>query len=193
MTNAIGIFSKTGKNGGTFAHTDIAFEFASWISPEFKLYIIKDYKRLKSDESSRLSLDWNLTRTLSKINYKIQTDAVRGTQIPENVSKEHQAARYASEADILNVALFGLTAAEWREANPDASGNIRDHATVYQLVVLCNLENLNAEFMKENISQQERLGRLNEIAIHQLRALSKNASMEKLLTLDKEIANRESN
>ncbi|MCZ0860125.1 KilA-N domain-containing protein [Methanocorpusculum sp. MG] len=189
-TNAIGILSKAGIGGGTFAHKDVAFEFASWISAEFKLYIIKDYQRLKSDENSRLSLDWNLTRTLAKINYKIHTDAVQETQIPENVSKTHQAMTYASEADVLNVALFGSTAKEWRAANPGVSGNIRDHATISQLVVLSNLENLNAEFMKENISQQERLGRLNEIAIRQLRSLSQNASMEKLRTWDKEIANR---
>lgn len=189
-TNAIGILSKAGIGGGTFAHKDVAFEFASWISAEFKLYIIKDYQRLKSDENSRLSLDWNLTRTLAKINYKIHTDAVRETQIPENVSKKHQAMTYASEADVLNVALFGSTAKEWRAANPDVSGNIRDHATISQLVVLSNLENLNAEFMTENISQQERLCRLNEIAIRQLRSLSQNAAMEKLRTWDKEIANR---
>lgn len=127
-TNAIGILSKAGIGGGTFAHKDVAFEFASWISAEFKLYIIKDYQRLKSDENSRLSLDWNLTRTHAKINYKIHTDAVRETQIPENVSRKHQAMTYASEADVLNVALFESTTKEWRAANPDVSGNIRDHA-----------------------------------------------------------------
>jgi len=179
-TGAIGIFTKAGITGGTFAHKDIAFEFASWVSAEFKLYIIKDYQRLKDDENSRLSLNWNLTRTLAKINYKIHTDAIKQNLIPEIVTGKHQRLTYASEADVLNVALFGKTAKEWRDENPILSGNIRDFATLQQLVVLANLENLNAEFIKQGISQKERLKKLNEIAIEQLTALCKNPGMSNL-------------
>ena len=184
-TNAIGIISKSGRYGGTFAHKDIAFEFASWVSAEFKLYIIKDYQRLKADENSRLSLDWNLNRTLSKINYRIHTDAIKENLIPESVSKAHQGLTYASEADMLNVALFGKTAKEWRAENADIDGNIRDYATLQQLIVMANLESLNAEFIKQGLVQRERLIRLNKIAIEQLRSLLNNPSVKKLGKLER--------
>ena len=144
-TNAMGITSKSGRYGGTFAHKDIAFEFASWLSPEFKLYIIKDYQRLKTDENSKISLEWNVNRVISKINYKIHTDAIKNNLIPPNVSTRQQSFTYASEADLLNVALFGKTAKEWRNENGDAKENIRDEATIQQLIVLSNLESMNAK------------------------------------------------
>ena len=172
-TNAIGIISKSGRYGGTFAHKDIAFEFASWISAEFKLYIIKDYQRLKSDENSRLSLGWNLNRELTKINYRIHTDAIKENLIPENMSNKTQSFVYANEADILNVALFGKTAKQWREENCDKQGNILDYATYHQLIVLVNMESMNAELIKLNISQNERMLRLNKMAIEQLSTLFK--------------------
>ena len=179
-TNAIGIRSKSGRYGGTFAHKDIAFEFASWISPEFKLYIIKDYQRLKEDENSRLSLDWNLRRTLSKTNYKIHTDAIKEHLIPEDLSKKEQGFTYANEADVLNVALFGMTAKEWRDKNPNAKrgDNIRDIATLEQLIVLTNLESYNAELIKDGVPQHDRLIRLNQAAINQLNSLIDNPSVE---------------
>lgn len=179
-TNAIGIRSKSGRYGGTFAHKDIAFEFASWISPEFKLYIIKDYQRLKEDENSRLSLDWNLRRTLSKTNYKIHTDAIREHLIPEDLSKKEQGFTYANEADVLNVALFGMTAKEWRDKNPNAKRgeNIRDSATLEQLIVLTNLESYNAELIKDGLPQHDRLIRLNQAAINQLNSLIDNPSVK---------------
>ncbi|MEE0741502.1 MAG: KilA-N domain-containing protein [Emergencia sp.] len=182
QTNAIGIRSKAGRYGGTFAHKDIAFEFASWISPEFKLYIIKDYQRLKQDENSRLSLDWNLRRALSKTNYKIHTDAIKAHLIPEDLSTKVQGFTYATEADVLNVALFGMTAKEWREKHPKASKreNIRDSATLEQLIVLTNLESYNAELIKDGIPQHERLIKLNQAAITQLNSLIDNPSMRKL-------------
>lgn len=145
-TGAIGIISKPGRYGGTFAYKDIAFEFASWVSAEFKLYIIKDYQRLKADENNRLSLDWNLKRTLTKINYKIHTDAIKENIIPKCITEHQQRFTYASETDVLNVALFGMTASEWKKQNPTLKGNIRDHVTIHQLVVLTNLESLNAEY-----------------------------------------------
>lgn len=145
-TGAIGIISKPGRYGGTFAYKDIAFEFASWVSAEFKLYIIKNYQRLKADENNRLSLDWNLKRTLTKINYKIHTDAIKENIIPKCITEHQQRFTYASETDVLNVALFGMTASEWKKQNPTLKGNIRDHATIHQLVVLTNLESLNAEY-----------------------------------------------
>lgn len=182
-TNAIGIISKSGRYGGTFAHKDIAFEFASWVSAEFKLYIIKDYQRLKSDENSRLSLDWNLNRTLSKINYRIHTDAIKENLIPDNVWK-NQGITYATEADLLNVALFGKTAKEWRKENQDVDGNIRDNATLQQLIVMANLESLNAEFIKQGLPQRERLIKLNKIAIEQLHSLLNNPSVKKLEKMD---------
>ena len=151
-TNAIGITSKSGRYGGTFAHKDIAFEFASWISAEFKLYIIKDYQRLKADENSRASLEWNVNRVISKINYKIHnTDAIKEKLIPRIVSSKQQSFTYATEADLLNVALFGKTAVAWRKQNPDAKGNMRDEATIQQLIVLSNLESMNAHLLLNKI------------------------------------------
>jgi len=180
-TGAKGILSRTGRyGGGTLAHKDIAFEFASWISPEFKLFLIKEFQRLKIDENEKLSLEWNLKRTLSKINYKIHTDAIKENIIPEVISKEQSNAIYASEADILNMALFNKTAKDWRSANPDKKGNIRDYANISQLVCLSNLETLNAEFIRNGLSQRERLIRLNEIAVIQMRSLLGNVSIKKL-------------
>lgn len=186
-TNAIGIISRSGHGGGTFAHKDIAFEFASWLSPEFKLYVITDYQRLKNDESNKLSSDWNVKRLIAKTNYRIHTDAIKQTLIPENVSKQHQAITYANEADLLNVALFGMTAKEWKKANPNAKGNIRDNATITQLIVLSNIENLNATFIKEGLSQQERLLKLNKEAIYQLTTFKNNNSIKKIQSFDKKM------
>lgn len=183
-TNAVGIISKSGNNGGTFAHKDIAFEFASWISPEFKLYIIKDYQRLKEDEAYRLSLDWNVKRLISKANYKIHTEAIEENLIPPDISKARQGFIYASEADVLNVALFGKTAAEWRKANPEAKGNMRDYATIEQLLVLANLESANAMFIENGMEQSERVVLLNQLAIKQLKTLSEAASIKRLDMLD---------
>lgn len=171
-TGAVGIVSRPGRYGGTFAHKDIAFEFASWISVEFKLFLIKEFQRLKEDENSRLSLAWNLNRTLSKLNYRIHTDAIQTHLIPPEVTPAQATVTYASEADLLNVALFGHTAAEWRRANPEKKGNVRDHATVEQLLVLANIEGMNAELIHMGLPQGERLRRLNEIAIRQMRVLT---------------------
>jgi hypothetical protein len=170
-TNAIGIFSRSGRNGGTFAHRDIAFEFASWISAEFKLYIIKDYQRLKADENSRLALGWNLNRTLAKINYRIHTDAIKDMLIPPDIPPQRQSIAYANEADVLNVALFGITAKEWRQAHPESKGNIRDEASLQQLIVLANLESINAELIRQGVPQSERLLRLNNSAKQMMRSL----------------------
>ena len=183
-TNAIGIISKSGRYGGTFAHKDIAFEFASWISPEFKLYIIKDYQRLKEDEAYRLSLDWNVKRFISKANYKIHTEAIRENLIPPDIAKSRQGFIYASEADVLNVALFGQTASEWRKANPQTKGNMRDYATIEQLLVLANLESANAMFIENGVEQSERAVLLNQLAIKQLKTLSDAASVKRLDLLD---------
>ena len=169
--NAIGIVSKSGRYGGTFAHSDIAFEFASWISAEFKLYIIKDFKRLKSDESSRLSLGWNLNREVSKLNYRIHTDAIKENLLPPELKPFQISMTYASEADVLNVALFGITAKQWREKNSDKRGNIRDHATLNQLLVLANMESYNAILIEQGKQQSERLKLLNQLAIRQLKAI----------------------
>ena len=179
-TNAIGITSKAGRYGGTFAHRDIAFEFASWISIEFKLYIIKEFQRLKDDENDRLNLTWNLHRTLSKINYRIHTDAIKEHIIPNTITKEQVSLIYANEADVLNVALFGKTAKEWRTQNPEAEGNIRDQAGIEQLLVLANMESMNAEFIKMKLPQSDRLLKLNQIAISQLKAIIGNPQIEKL-------------
>jgi hypothetical protein len=170
--NAIGIVSKSGRYGGTFAHSDIAFEFASWISPEFKLYIIKDYKRLKNDENSRLSLNWNLNREISKLNYRIHTDAIKGNLIPANLTSAQISYTYASEADMLNVALFGLTAKQWRVENTEEIGNIRDFATINQLLVLANMESYNAILIEKGKKQSERLIILRELAVKQLSTLN---------------------
>ncbi|HQL70771.1 MAG TPA: KilA-N domain-containing protein [Bacteroidales bacterium] len=172
-TNAVGIISKSGRYGGTYAHKDIAFEFASWVSAEFKLYLIKDYQRLKNDENSRLSLSWNLGRELVKINYHIHTDAIKANLIPEDISNRLSGIIYANEADILNVALFGKTAREWRDENPEIKGNLRDFATYQQLIVLVNLESMNAELIKLGLSQNERVLRLNKMAIEQMTALAR--------------------
>ena len=183
-TNAIGITSKSGRYGGTYAHSDIAFEFASWISPEFKLYIIKDYQRLKADESHAKSLDWNIKREITKSNYRIHTDAIKENLIP-NLTPQQIAFKYASEADLINVALFGQTAKQWRNQHSESKGNIRDEATIEQLIVLANLESLNAEYIREGISPAERLSKLNKIAIYQLNSLWNNSlkSIEKLKSL----------
>ena len=170
-TNAIGIVSKSGRYGGTFAHSDIAFEFASWISPEFKLYIIKDYKRLKTQESSRLSLQWNLNREISKLNYRIHTNAIKENLLPDELTQLQISYVYADEADLLNVVLFGKTAKQWRDANLDKKGNIRDYATVNQLLVLANLESYNAILIKQGKSQEERMRLLRELVVQQLRTL----------------------
>ncbi|HKK67794.1 MAG TPA: KilA-N domain-containing protein [Bacteroidales bacterium] len=179
-TNAIGIISKSGRYGGTYAHKDIAFEFASWISIEFKLYVIKEFQRLKEEESSRQKLDWNLQRTLAKVNYTIHTDAIKERLIPERLRKQQISYVYASEADMLNMALFGKTAEDWRNENPGSKGNMRDDATLEQLVVLSNLESINAVLIRQNLSQSERLKQLNEIAIAQMTSLVNNSNLKKL-------------
>ena len=184
-TNAIGIISKAGRYGGTFAHTDIAFEFASWISAEFKLYIIKDYQRLKNDENSNSSLGWNLNRELVKINYRIHTDAIKENLIPESMANKLQGIVYANEADILNVSLFGKKARQWRDENPGLTGNIRDYATYHQLIVLINLESMNAELIKMGLSQNERVLRLNKMAIEQMSLLLRDISIEPIKGLNK--------
>lgn len=171
-TGAIGINSKTGRYGGTYAHKDIAFEFASWVSVEFKLYLIKEFQRLKEDE--RKTLGWDIRRNLAKINYRIHTDAIKKHLIPPKLDSKQTSIVYASEADVLNLALFGMTAAKWREDNPDKKGNMRDEADVTQLVCLSNLENLNALFIAEGIPMKERLERLNKIAIQQMTLLTED-------------------
>jgi len=171
-TGAIGIISKAGRYGGTYAHKDIAFEFASWISVEFKLYLIKEFQRLKDDENHRLSLAWNLNRTLSKLNYRIHTDAIKAHLIPALVTPAQAAITYANEADLLNVALFGQTAKQWRDANPRLEGNMRDVASIEQLLVLANIEGMNAEFIHMGMTPGDRLKRLNEIAIRQMKTLT---------------------
>ena len=170
-TQAIGIISKSGRYGGTFAHSDIAFEFASWISPEFKLYIIKDYRRLKYEENSRLSLNWNLNREISKLNYHIHTDAIKSNLIPPELKLEQISFTYASEADLLNVALFGKTAKQWRTENADKKGNIRDYATLNQLLVLANMESYNAILIEQGKSQPERLIALHDLAVRQMQTM----------------------
>jgi hypothetical protein len=179
-TKAIGIISKSGRGGGTYAHKDIAFEFASWISAEFKLYLIKEFQRLKIEENERKSLDWDLKRNLARINSKIHTDAIKTHLVPPEISKSDEKIIYATEADILNKALFGLTAKEWKKNNSDKDGNIRDYSDVLQLVVLSNLENLNAEFIKNGINQFNRLVRLNKIAISQMKILIDNHTVKLL-------------
>lgn len=180
-TQAIGIQSRAGRyGGGTYAHKDLAFEFGSWLSPEFKLYLIKEFQRLKEDENRRLSLEWNLNRTLSKVNYRIHTDAIKENIIPANITREQEQYIYANEADVLNVALFGQTAQQWRKANPNKEGNVRDYSTVEQLLVLANLESMNAEFIRMGLPQGERLKKLNAIAIQQLKSLVGNINLKKL-------------
>lgn len=179
-TNAIGIISKAGRYGGTFTHKDIAFEFASWVSVEFKLYLIKEFQRLKEEEQKQLG--WDIKRNLTKINYRIHTDAIKENLIPPDLTKQQINAVYASEADVLNMALFGKTAAQWRSENPDEKGNIRDFANAAQLVCLANLENLNALFINEGLDQKARLKKLNEIAIQQMKILMSDAGIKQIGT-----------
>jgi len=178
LTNAIGIFTKTGSGGGTYAHEDIAFEFASWISSEFKLYLVTEFKRLKIEEQK--AIGWSAKRELAKINYHIHTSAVSRNLVPKELSKEQINFIYANEADVLNVAMFGMTAKEWREDNPKLIGNIRDYATINELICLSNMENLNAVFINEGLPQPERLVKLNQIAIQQMCVLQ-NVENRKLL------------
>ena len=180
-TNAIGIISKSGRyGGGTYAHKDIAFEFASWLSPEFKLYIIKDYQRLKDDESHRFALEWNVKRILASTNYRIHTDAIKENLIPPELPKHQQGFIYADEADVLNVALFGKTAKQWRAENPGLKGNMRDYASIEQLLVMTNLETANAMLLDQRIPQRERLEQLRKMAISQLKTLADSAGARKL-------------
>lgn len=180
-TAAIGMMAKTGRyGGGTFAHRDIAFEFGSWLSPEFKLYLIKEFQRLKDDENDRLKLGWNFQRTLAKVNYKIHTDAIKDNLIPKELTKSQINFVYANEADLLNVALFGITAKDWRNANHKTKGNIRDDASIEQLVVLSNMESINAVLIHQGLKQSERLLQLNKIAITQMKSLVGNKNIKKL-------------
>lgn len=172
-TNAKGVIAKTGRYGGTYAHKDIAFEFASWISPQFKLYLIKEFDRLKEEE--RKTLGWDIKRNLAKINYKIHTDAIKKNLIPERLSDYQISIIYASEADVLNMALFGMTAKEWRDKNLNKDGNIRDYADINELVCLSNLESINSVYITEGLPQKERLKKLNEIAIAQMKILTQNS------------------
>ena len=168
-TGAVCIQAKAGRYGGTYAHKDIAFEFAMWISPEFKFYIVRDYQRLKEEEQK--AVGWSAKRELAKINYHIHTDAIKANLVPQEIDPYHKSLIYANEADVLNVALFGMTAKEWRDAHPDDKGNIRDYATINQLICLSNMENLNSVFINEGMPQQERLQKLNQIAIQQMTVL----------------------
>lgn len=179
-TNAIGISSKSGRYGGTFAHKDIAFEFASWISIEFKLFIIKEFQRLKEDENDRLQLTWNLQRTLAKVNYRIHTDAIKEIIIPKLLGQKETSLVYADEADLLNMALFGKTAQQWRNENPNNKGNIRDEATIEQLVVLSNMESINSVLIHNELSQVDRLLQLNKMAITQMKSLLQNTTIKRL-------------
>lgn len=179
-TQAIGIQSRAGRYGGTYAHKDLAFEFGTWLSPEFKLYLIKEFQRLKEDEGRRSSLEWNINRTLSKLNYRIHTDAIKEHIVPALVSQEQVSLVYANEADVLNVALFGQTAKQWRDANSDKDGNMRDFASLEYLLVLANIESMNAEFIRMDLPQSERLKMLNQIAITQLKSLATNSSIKKI-------------
>ena len=182
-TNAIGLISKSGRYGGTYAHKDIAFEFAAWISVEFKLYLIKEFQRLKDEEHKQLG--WDIRRNLAKINYRIHTDAIKENLIPPELTLPQINLIYASEADVLNMALFGMTAKEWRDSHPGEKGNIRDYANVSQLVCLSNLENLNALFIREQTPQAERLRKLNQLAIHQMRLLTNDPGIKRLEAGDK--------
>lgn len=170
-TNAIGIVSKSGRYGGTFAHSDIAMSFATWISPEFQMYIMKDYRRLKTDENSRLSLNWNLNREISRLNYRIHTDAIRDNLIPPELTPLQISFTYANEADMLNVVLFGKTAKQWKDENPSAKGNMRDEATLNQLLVLANLESYNTILINQGKNQRQRMELLRQLAVQQLRTL----------------------
>lgn len=179
-TGAVGVYAAAGRYGGTYAHRDIAFEFGSWLSPEFKLYLIKEFQRLKDEEAERLSREWSFQRTLAKVNYRIHTDAIQTHLIPPALTKAQIQVVYASEADLLNVALFGKTAAEWRRTNPKLEGNMRDHATLEQLVVLSNLESLNSVLIHQGLPASERLRQLNTIAIVQVRSLLASTAVKRL-------------
>lgn len=185
-TNAIGIISKSGNNGGTYAVSDIALEFASWLSPEFKLYVIQEFERLKKNEAYQYKLDWSANRMLAKTNYHIHTDSIKENIVPKLTEKQKQYI-YAEEADVLNVALFGMTAKEWREENPNLKGNIRDYTDLKHLLILCNLENTNAELINDNIPQKERLVKLNNSAIRQMKILENEKSIKELETLNKNL------
>lgn len=187
-TNAIGIVSRSGRySGGTLAHKDIAFEFASWLSPEFKLYIIKDYQRLKETESHQLALEWNVKRILASANYRIHTDAIKANLLPPELPKQRQGFVYADEADVLNVALFGKTAKQWRTENPDLKGNMRDYASIEQLLVMTNLEAINALLIEQGISQEERLSQLHNIAVSQIETLTGSKGARKLTEMHNQL------
>lgn len=179
-TKAIGLKANTGRYGGTYAHPDIAFEFGMWISPQFKIYLIKEFQRLKNEENDRLKLDWDLQRTLAKVNYHIHTDAIKENLIPREITKQQASLLYSTEADLLNVALFGITAKEWRDKNPNKKGIVRDYATLEQLVVLSNMESINSLLIRQGLSQNDRLILLNKTAISQMRSLLESNTMKKL-------------
>lgn len=179
-TNAIGMIVKAGRYGGTYANKDIAFNFAMWLSPEFQIYLVNEFQRLKDDENSRLKLEWNLQRTLAKVNYQIHTDAIKDNLIPQEISNEQAKNIYANEADLLNVALFGVTAKEWRNSNIDKKGNIRDYATIEQLIVLSNMESINALLIRQGLSQSERLIYLNKTAITQMKSLLQSKTIKQV-------------
>lgn len=179
-TNAQGMLVKSGRYGGTFAHKDIAFHFAMWLSPEFQIYLVNEFQRLKEDENDRLKLEWNLQRTLAKVNYQIHTDAIKENLIPQEITKQQVSFVYANEADLLNVALFGITAKVWRDGNPEQKGNVRDYATLEQLVVLSNMESINALLIGQGLSQSDRLIQLNKVAISQMRSLLASQTIKKL-------------
>jgi len=177
-TNAIGLIARAGRYGGTYAHKDLAFEFASWVSPQFKLYLIREFQHLKEKEQNLIG--WSAKRELSKINYRIHTDAIKENLIPDKITPIQAAIKYADEADVLNIAMFGITAKQWRDANPDKKGNIRDYASINELICLSNMENLNAVFITDGMPQSERLMKLNQIAIHQMEVLE-DVKTKKLL------------
>ena len=185
-TNAIGIISKSGNNGGTYARSDIALEFASWLSPEFKLYVIQEFERLKRNESYQYKIDWIVNRMLAKTNYRIHTDSIKQNIVPK-ITENQKKYIYAEEADVLNVALFGMTAKEWKESNPNLRGNIRDYTDLKHLLILCNLENTNAELINDNIPQKERLIKLNNSAIRQMKVLENDKTIKELETLNKNL------
>ncbi|MCU0321457.1 MAG: KilA-N domain-containing protein [Chitinophagaceae bacterium] len=179
-TNSMGMIVKSGRYGGTFAHKDIAFHFAMWLSPEFQIYLINEFQRLKDEENNRLKLEWNFQRTLSKVNYLIHTDAIKENLIPKEITKQQASVVYANEADLLNVAFFGITSKEWREKNSTLKGNIRDNASLEQLVVLSNMESINALLIRQGLQQTERLVQLNKVAITQMKSLVENKAIKKL-------------
>ncbi len=180
-TMAAGMLVKSGRYGGTFANKDIAFHFAMWLSPEFQIYLINEFQRLKNEENDRLKLEWNLQRTLAKVNYRIHTDAIKESLIPQKITKQQATFVYANEADLLNVALFGITAKAWRENNADKKGNIRDYSTLEQLVVLSNLESINALLIQQGLTQSDRLIQINKVAITQMKSLIESQVIKRLI------------